>query len=267
MSLGSTGSCSQPYRDAMTRSSAASVVVVSSAGNTAGHAVSTPANCPGVIAVGGPAPRRRQGGLLRPRARRSRSARRAATASPPAHASPACYPIMTTSNAGRRRRWPAPPERPTPTASPRLRSAPASRAPLVAGAVGLMLSVKPSLTPAPGACAAAGDGATVPDHRRQRRHAAMRGADRPSTRRVLLHHRLTCGAGMLDVHAALVAARRRCRRGSRSATADADRRPAGRRSASSLGDRRRPERHLSSGRSSRPAPPARRSAAPTTPPP
>ena len=53
MSLGSTGACSAAYQSAMTRLTAAGVVVVASAGNTAGHAVSTPANCPGFIAVGG----------------------------------------------------------------------------------------------------------------------------------------------------------------------------------------------------------------------
>ena len=51
MSLGGGGACSAAYQAAMAEISAAKVVVVASAGNSAGHAVSSPANCPGVIAV------------------------------------------------------------------------------------------------------------------------------------------------------------------------------------------------------------------------
>ena len=47
------GSCSAAYRDAIAAVNAAGAVVVASAGNSTGHAVGTPANCPGVIAVGG----------------------------------------------------------------------------------------------------------------------------------------------------------------------------------------------------------------------
>ena len=52
-------------------------MIVAAAGNAPGHAVGTPANCPGVIAVAGAAPRRHQGRLLRSRARdRDQRARR-----------------------------------------------------------------------------------------------------------------------------------------------------------------------------------------------
>jgi serine protease len=53
LSLGSEGACSQPYVDALAQIRARNVVVVAAAGNDAGLAVGTPANCPGVIAVGG----------------------------------------------------------------------------------------------------------------------------------------------------------------------------------------------------------------------
>ena len=53
LSLGSAGSCSQAYVDVVSQVNAAGAVVVASAGNGTGHAVSTPANCPGVIAVAG----------------------------------------------------------------------------------------------------------------------------------------------------------------------------------------------------------------------
>ena len=243
MSLGSTGACSQSYRDAMTRLTAAGVVVVASAGNTAGHAVSTPANCPGFIAVGGLRHVGNKVGF-------SDLGPEIAISAPGGNCvllgatEPCLYPIMTTSNAGTT----------TPVAgaagavytdsfdAPSLGTSFA--APLVAGTVGLMLSVKPSLTPADVRSMLAGDGARLPDQRRQRRHAAVHGADRRRPARVLLHHH--------DVRRRH--ARRACRGGRRAGRAGADlgddrrahRRPAGD-DRVRLGDRYRPERHLSLG--------------------
>jgi serine protease len=51
LSLGSTGPCTQAYRDVIDELAGVNVVVVAAAGNSAGHAVATPANCPGVVAV------------------------------------------------------------------------------------------------------------------------------------------------------------------------------------------------------------------------
>lgn len=53
LSLGGAGLCSQVYVDAVRRINDAGAVVVAAAGNDAGQAVGTPANCPGVIGVGG----------------------------------------------------------------------------------------------------------------------------------------------------------------------------------------------------------------------
>ena len=53
MSLGSDGTCPQSYKDVMSAVTAKGVVVVAAAGNSAGLAVGTPANCPGVLAIGG----------------------------------------------------------------------------------------------------------------------------------------------------------------------------------------------------------------------
>ena len=53
MSLGSDGECSAAYKDVMTAITAKGVVVVAAAGNGAGLAVGVPANCPGILAVGG----------------------------------------------------------------------------------------------------------------------------------------------------------------------------------------------------------------------
>lgn len=53
MSLGGVGACEPAYQDAVARINAAGSVVVAAAGNDAGRAVGSPANCPGVIGVGG----------------------------------------------------------------------------------------------------------------------------------------------------------------------------------------------------------------------
>ena len=53
LSLGSPGACEASYVDAVARINAVGAVVVAAAGNDAGLAVGTPANCPGVIGVGG----------------------------------------------------------------------------------------------------------------------------------------------------------------------------------------------------------------------
>ncbi len=53
MSLGGAGVCTQAYVDAVNEINAAGVTIIASAGNSTGHAVSSPANCPGVIAVAG----------------------------------------------------------------------------------------------------------------------------------------------------------------------------------------------------------------------
>src|SRR5205085_10979368 len=51
MSLGAVGMCHAGYADTISEITAVGTVVVASAGNSAGHALGTPANCSGVIAV------------------------------------------------------------------------------------------------------------------------------------------------------------------------------------------------------------------------
>jgi serine protease len=53
LSLGGDGACSAAYQEAVDEITAAGTVIVAAAGNSAGHAVGTPANCRGVIAVAG----------------------------------------------------------------------------------------------------------------------------------------------------------------------------------------------------------------------
>ena len=53
LSLGGSGNCSALYTDIVGQVAARGAVIVASAGNGAGHAVSEPANCDGVIGVAG----------------------------------------------------------------------------------------------------------------------------------------------------------------------------------------------------------------------
>ena len=146
MSLGGVGACSRAYRDAVAEVAAAGAVVVASAGNSAGHAVSTPADCAGVIGVAGLRHIGTKGGF-------SDLGPEIAISAPGGNCInitarvPCLYPIVTTTNAGQT----------TPVAhaaggsvytdSFRATFGTSFSAPLVAGAAALMLSVQPALTP------------------------------------------------------------------------------------------------------------------------
>ena len=53
LSLGGDGACSAAYQEAVDEITAAGTVIVAAVGNSSGHAVASPANCRGVIAVAG----------------------------------------------------------------------------------------------------------------------------------------------------------------------------------------------------------------------
>ena len=171
---------------------AAGTVVVAAAGNSAGHAVELPANCPGVIAVAGAAPCRHEGRLLRRRARRSSISAPGGNCVNLDVGEPCLYPILTSSNSGT--------QRPNAGGSICTDSFDYSvgtsfAAPIVAGTAAL---------DAVGAAAAArrhevrtadaGQRARLPDQRRRQRRERPAGADVPRARRqrpaaVLLHRR------------------------------------------------------------------------------
>ncbi len=202
MSLGGDTSCTQGYIDVIGQANAAGTVVVASAGNSTGHAVSSPANCTGVIAV---AALRHVGDKvgfsdLGPQITISAPGGNCVNT----NAGDAClYPIVTTSNKGTA----------TPIAGPPGASYTDSfdtslgtsfSSPLVAGTVALMLSVQPTLTPAqvkarlqstarpfPTTGGTAGIPVCV---------APAAGVDQLECYCTTS----TCGAGMLDAHAAVL---------------------------------------------------------------
>lgn len=143
LSLGGSGSCSSAYQATITELVAANVAVVVASGNDAGHAVNSPGNCTGAIAVAG----LRHAGT---KVGYSNLGPQVAIAAPAgncvntASGTPCLYPLMTTINLGTT----------TPGANgysdsynhPSLGTSFAT--PLVAATVALMRSLDATLTPA-----------------------------------------------------------------------------------------------------------------------
>jgi serine protease len=146
LSLGGTGACSAAYRAAVAELALPpySALVVAAAGNSAGQAVGTPANCPGVVGVAGLRHSGAKVGF-------SDLGPQISIAAPGGNCvnieagSPCLYPILTTSNSGTQAPqagggiW---------TDGNKISVGTSFSAPIVSGAVALMLSARPSLTPA-----------------------------------------------------------------------------------------------------------------------
>jgi len=203
---GGTEGCSAVYQDAIAAVTARGAVVVAAAGNTQGRAVSTPANCPGVIAVGGLRHAGTKVGF-------SDLGPEIAIAAPGGNCvniqvgQPCLYPVLTTSNSGLL----------GPVAggsiytdSFNISVGTSFATPLVAATAALILSVRPDLSPAQVKLALQSGARPFP----------MSGADNggdatpvaacqpPSLLKQLQCYCVTglCGAGMLDAAAALAAA-------------------------------------------------------------
>ena len=199
MSLGGEGGCSTTYQQAINEVVALGVVVVVSAGNSDGHAVSSPANCNGVVAVTG----LRHVGSKVGFADVGPEVAIAAPGGNCVNASGQClYPIMTATNTGTT----------SPVASGYTDGDNAAvgtsfSAPLVAGTVGLMFSVRPAMTVNEVRAALQGSARAFPAWGGDPGTVACRAPDGNSQGECYCTTS-TCGAGMLDTNAAVLGAQR-----------------------------------------------------------
>jgi serine protease len=202
MSLGSAGTCSAAYQDAVNQLTAASVVVVVSAGND-GLTVGTPANCSGVIAVAGV----RHSGTKVGYSDLGTAVTISAPAGNCVNLTGTClYPILTTSNTG--------------TSTPVAGAAGAKytgggsdaslgtsfSAPLVSGTVALMLSANASLTPAQVISALKSTARAFPSTGAATGVSACTAPTSVAQSSECYCTTTTCGAGMLDAGLAVAAA-------------------------------------------------------------
>ncbi len=197
LSLGASGACNQGYRAVIAELNAAGVVVVVAAGNDGGHAVNTPANCSGALAVAGV----RQTGT---KVGYSNLGPQVAVAAPGGNCSnatgPCLYSLVTTLNAGAT----------TPGASsyssgsePTLGTS--FSAPIVAGTIGLMLAVDPSLTPANVKSVLQATARAFPTTGAQEPGILACRAPDGTDQLECYCTTSTCGAGLLDAAAAVAA--------------------------------------------------------------
>lgn len=194
LSLGSDGSCSAPYAEAIAELAAAGVAVVAAGGNSAGLAVGVPANCPGAIAVAGV---RHQGTKVG----YSNLGPEIALAAPAGNCAnlsgPCLYPLLTTTNSGS-----TAPGANIYSDGYRYSVGTSFATPLVAGTAALMLSVDPTLTPAQLKAALQASARPFPTTGAD---AGVTSCRAPSGAEQIecFCTTSTCGAGLLDAAAAL----------------------------------------------------------------
>jgi len=206
LSLGGDDDCSAAYQEAVDEVVAAGALVVAAAGNSSGHAVASPANCRGALAVGG----LRHAGT---KVGYSSLGTQVAISAPAGNcvnteSGSAClYPILTTTDSGATVSAGG-----TYTDSYTTSVGTSCSTPLVAGVAALVFSVRPDLTPqrvrellqatarpfpAVGASSTTVAQCTQPQYDLMGRAVDQSECYCTTT---------TCGAGMLDAGAALAAA-------------------------------------------------------------
>lgn len=202
LSLGGESSCSDAYKSVIRELATQGVVVVAAAGNSTGLAVDTPANCPGVIAVGG----LRHIGTKVGYSALGPEVTISAPSGNCVEALDCLYPILTTTNTGLT----------VPVAdaiggstyanqSDRQLVGTSFSAPQVSGAVALMLAARPALTPAAVASLLKVSARPFPISGAVTGTGVCRAPD--AVEQIECYcTTTTCGAGMLDVTAAVQAA-------------------------------------------------------------
>ncbi|WP_177200878.1 S8 family peptidase [Roseateles sp. YR242] len=196
LSLGSSGTCSAAYQSAVTDLTAAGVVVVAAAGND-GLAVGTPANCSGVIAVAGLRHSGTKVGFS--------DLGTAVTISAPAgncvNSSGTCvYPIITATNTGT-----TSPTTSTYSDGTNYSVGTSFSAPLVSGTAALMLSASSSLTPGQVTTLLKSSATAFPGA--ETGVSACHAPTSTAQTSECYCTTSTCGAGMLNTGAAVVAAK------------------------------------------------------------
>jgi len=198
LSLGSTGTCSNAYAQAITELNAAGVTVVVASGNDTGHAVNEPANCTGALAVAGV----RHAGTKVGYSNIGPQVAIAAPAGNCVNDTGLClYPLVTTDNSGTT----------TPGTnvyssgiSPSLGTSFAT--PIVAASAALLLAVDPTLTPALIRSTLQATARSFPTAGAQEPTAVACRAPDATDQVECYCTTSTCGAGMLDVAAAVAQA-------------------------------------------------------------
>ena len=196
LSLGSVGTCSAAYLTVLDQLTAAKVTVVAAAGNNTGLAVDVPGNCAGVIAVGGV----RHAGTKVGYSGLGPQVALAAPAGNCVNETGTClYPLLTTDNAGG-----TAPGANTYSDGSKPSLGTSFSAPLVAGTVGLMLSVDPTLTPARVKTILQATVRPFPTTGAQTVGAVSCHEPTTTVQVECYCTTSTCGAGLLDAGAALV---------------------------------------------------------------